>query len=116
MLGAAVRPVSIPVNMTMTPGEYYVGFGISTNTSSNGTATTANNITISAMGGQGFSSAVGWVGDFTATTNTSTGLFGGMGVYSAAISTVPPSVSISAINQSGSYYSRANIGLIFRNI
>jgi len=43
-------------------------------------------------------------------------LFGGHGVYSAAISTVPPTVSLSAINQTGSYYARANMGLVFRNI
>ena len=116
MIPAAIRPVSVPMNVYMTPGEYYVGYGISTNTSSLGTATTANGITISAFGGLGYSSAIAHVGDFTATTNTSTGLFGGMGVYSAAISTVPPAVSLSAINQTGSYYSRANIGIIFRNI
>ena len=102
--------------MLMTPGEYYVGFGISTNTSSVGTATTALGNTWSVMGGPIYSSAVGQVGDFTAATNTSTGLLGGQGVYSAAISTVPPTVSLSAINQTGSYYARANVGLIFRNI
>jgi hypothetical protein len=116
MLGGAIRPVSVPMNINMTDGEYYVGYGISTNTVSSGTATTANGVTISAMGGLGYSSAIGWVGDFTATTNTSTGMLGGMGVYSAAISTVPPAVSLSAINQTGSYYSRANIGVVFRNI
>jgi hypothetical protein len=116
MLVGAIRPVSVPMNVLMTGGEYYVGYGISTNTVSSGTATTSNGVTISAMGGLGYSSAIGWVGDFTATTNTSTGMFGGMGVYSAAISTVPPAVSLSAINQTGSYYSRANIGVVFRNI
>lgn len=116
LIAHAIRPLSIPINMNMSAGEYYIGFGISTNTSSVGTATTALGNTWSVMGGQVYSSAVGFVGDFTAATNTSTGLLGGHGVYSAAISTVPPTVSLSAINQTGSYYARANIGLIFRNI
>jgi hypothetical protein len=111
----AVRPLSIPMNVTATPGEYYVAFGISTNTSSLGTATTALGNTFSVMGGIIYTSAVPYVGNFTETTNTSTGLWGGHGVYSAAISTIPPTISISAVNQTGSYNGRANIGLIFRN-
>jgi hypothetical protein len=108
--------MSVGFNVNMTPGEYYIGFGISTNTSSIGAATTALGNTWSVMGGLIYSSAVGQVGDFTAATNTSTGLMGGQGIYSAAISTVPPTVSLSAINQTGSYYARANMGIIFRNI
>lgn len=116
IIAHAIRPLSIPMNVNMSAGEYYVGFGVSTNTSSVGTATTALGNTWSIMGGPIYSSAVGQVGDFTATTNTSTGLFGGQGIYSAAISTVPPAVSLSEINQTGSYYARANMGVIFRNI
>jgi hypothetical protein len=116
MLGNLIRPLSVPLNVNMTPGEYYVAFGISTNTSSAGTATTALGNTWSVMGGPIYSSAVGQVGEFTATSNTSTGLFGGQGVYSAAISTIPPTISLSAINQTGSYYARGNMGIIFRNI
>ena len=112
----AVRPMTVPFNINMTPGEYYIGFGVSTNNSSVGTATTALGNTWSIMGAPIYSSAVPWVEAFSATTNTSTGLFGGHGVYSAAISTVPPTVSLSAINQTGSYYARANMGLVFRNI
>jgi hypothetical protein len=111
----AVRGMSVPMNVVMSGGEYYVGFGISTQTSSLGTATTALGNTWSVMGGPVYSSAVPHVPHFTNTTNTSTGLFGGQGVYSAAISTVPPTVSISAINQTGSYYARGNMGIIFRN-
>ena len=112
----AVRPFSIPININMSAGEYYVGFGISTATVSSGTATTALGNTFSVMGGFIYTSAVPQVNEFTATTNTSTGLWGGVGVYSAAISTVPPAVSLSAINQTGSYYGRANYAVIFRNI
>jgi hypothetical protein len=112
----AIRPFSIPINVNMSAGEYYIGFGISTNTSSVGTATTALGNTFSIMGGPIYSSAVPQVGDFSATTNATSGLWGGQGIYTAAISTVPPAVSLSAISQSGSYYARANFGIIFRNI
>ncbi len=112
----AIRPMSIPINVNMSAGEYYVGFGISTKTSSVGLSTTALGNTWSVMGGPIYSSAVPQVGDFSATTNTSSGLWGGHGIYSAAISTVPPAVSLSAINQTGSHYARGNFGMIFRNI
>lgn len=116
LIAHAIRPFSVGFNVNMSVGEYYIGYGISTNTSSVGTATTALGNTFSVMGGPIYSSAVGGVGDFTAATNTSTGMLGGQGVYSAAISTVPPTVSLSAINQTGSYYARGNFGVIFRNI
>jgi hypothetical protein len=116
LTGNVIRPLSVGFNINMTPGEYFIGFGISTSTSSAGLSTTALGNTWSVMGGPIYSSAVAQVGDFTAVSNTSTGLWGGQGIYSAAISTVPPTVSLSAINQTGSNYARANMGLIFRNI
>lgn len=116
VIAHAIRAITIPINVNMTPGEYFVGFGISTATSSIGTATTALGNTWSVMGGPVYSSAVPQVTHFNATTNTSTGLWGGQGVYSAAISTVPPAVSLSAINQTGSYYARGNFGFILRNL
>ncbi len=116
VIAHAIRPFSLPININMRAGEYYIGMGVSTATSSAGTATTALGNTFSVMGGPIYSSAVGQVSEFTATTNTSTGIWGGQGIYSAAISTVPPTVSLSAINQTGSHYARANFAAIFRNI
>lgn len=112
----AVRPFSIPMDVNMSIGEYYIGFGISTNTSSVGLSTTALGITQSVMGGIIYTSAVPYVQEFTATTNATTGMFGGQGIYTAAISTVPPTVSLSAISQTGSFYGRAGFAAIFRNI
>ena len=116
VIPSAVRPFSFPMNVNMSVGEYYVGFGISTNTSSVGTATTALGNTFSVMGGIIYTSAVPFVQEFTATTNATTGMFGGQGIYTAAISTVPPTVSLSAISQTGSFYGRAGFAAIFRNI
>ena len=38
---SAIRPVSVPVNINMQPGEYFVAFGMSTTNSSVGLSTTA---------------------------------------------------------------------------
>lgn len=112
---AAYRPVSIPMNVNMTPGQYYMAFGISTVASSIGTATTTAAQTISAVGVPQGSSAVPWTDDMTRVTGTSVGMFSGHGIYSAAVNSVVPAISLSAINQSGSYFHRANVALIFRN-
>lgn len=114
LTGVAYRPVSIPMNVNMTPGAYYMGFGISTSYSSIGTATSTAAQTISVVGAPQGSSAVPWTDEFTRVTNTSVGMLSGHGVYSAAVSSVVPAISLSAINQSGSYFHRANIALVFR--
>lgn len=111
---AAYRPISIPMNVNMTPGQYYFGFGISTAATSIGTATTTAAQTISIVGCPQGSSAVPWTDDFTRVTATSVGMFSGHGIYSAAVSSVVPAISLSAINQSGSYFHRANNALVFR--
>lgn len=111
---AAYRPVSIPMNVNMQPGVYYMAFGISTAASSIGTATTTAAQTISAVGVPMGSSAVPWTDDMSRVTGTSVGMFSGHGIYSAAVSSVPPNISLSAINQSGSYFHRANAALVFR--
>lgn len=111
----AYRPISLPVNVNMAPGAYYFGFGLSTSASSIGTATTTAAQTISVVGVPQISSAVPWTDEFTRVTATSVGMFSGHGIYSAAVNSVVPAISLSAINQSGSYFHRANIALVFRN-
>lgn len=113
-INSAVRAVSVPMNINMTPGEYFVGFGFSTAASSVGTATTNLAQTVSAMGFVGLQSALNYA-EFGSATNNTVGLYSGMGIYSAALSTVPPTISLSAINQTGTNLSRANIALVFRN-
>lgn len=107
-------PISIPMNVNMSEGQYYVGFGMSTTFSSIGTATTTAAQTISVIGVPQGSSAVPWVDNITRASNTSVGMFSGHGIYSAAVSSVVPAISLSAINQSGSYFHRANFAMIFR--
>ena len=113
-INSAIRAISVPMNINMTPGEYYVGFGFSTSASSVGTATTNLAQTVSMYGYGGLQSALNYA-EFNAATATSKNLYSGMGIYSAALSTVPPTISLSAINQTGTNISRANIALVFRN-
>lgn len=111
----AIRPVSVPVNINMAPGEYFVGFNLVTAASSVGAATTNLAQTLSVMGqAADMQSALNYA-EFTNQTNATTNLYGGMGLYSAATTGLPAAVSLSAINQTGAPFSQANIVLGFRN-
>jgi hypothetical protein len=110
----AIRPVSVPMNVSMTPGEYYVAFNFSTNSSSVGAATTNYGQTLSMMGGNEIQTAANYA-EFTNATATSSNLYGGMGVYSATSAGIGASLALSNINQTGSALSAANIALVFRN-
>lgn len=114
LLTPAMRPISVPVNMSMTPGEYFIAFNFSTNTTSVGTATTNIAQTLSMMGANGIQSAANYA-EFTAQTNTSTNLYGGMGVYTAASAGIGASLALSNIAQTGLSLQQANIALVLRN-
>ena len=104
---AAVRPMSVPINVNMAPGEYIVGYCLVTN---------GANIsqTLSVMGGNQLASAYNYA-ELASTTAASTNLWGGMGVYSAATTGLSGAYSISGIVGTGSSLSQANIALVFRN-
>ncbi len=115
---SAVRPVSVPINIFATQGEYYVAFNMSTNSSSIGAATTNLAQTISVMGGNAIQTGAGfnYVPDFTAQTAASRNLYGGMGVYATTTAGMPASMALSDIVQTGASLSQANIALVFRNV
>jgi len=115
LLSPAIRPVSVPINMNFSQGEYYVGFNFSTAASSVGAATTNLAQTISIYGGSQIQSASNYA-EFTAQTNSSTNLYGGMGVYTAVTAGAPVSINLNNIAQTGSSLSQANIALAFRNV
>jgi hypothetical protein len=105
---AAVRYVSVPVNVNMQPGEYYVGVNYIT-------AGTAVSLTQSIYGGNDIQTASQYA-DMASTTNATTGqLWGAMGCYSVASTGMPGALSISAIVQTAAALSAANIALVFRN-
>jgi hypothetical protein len=116
ILGSAIRAISVPMNMTLYPGEYFVAFNMLTSASSVGAATTALGQTLSVYGGANIASAVNAVPEFTQATASSTNLFGGMGVYATSTTALPAVMSMSDIAQTGSSLSQANIALVFRNI
>ncbi|MDB6107841.1 MAG: hypothetical protein JWO52_7840 [Gammaproteobacteria bacterium] len=110
----AIRPLSVPVNINMTPGEYYVGFNLVTATSSIGLSTTNCPQTFSMMGGNQVQTALNYA-EVGSTTNASVGLYNGMGVYSAASTGLPAALSISGLVATGASLSQANFAFVFRN-
>jgi hypothetical protein len=110
-----LRPVSVPMNMSFTQGEYFVGFNFSTNSSSVGAATTNFGQTLSVYGGNQIATSLNYA-EITAATATSTNVFGGMGIFTAQTGGMPVSIGLSAINQTGAALSQANIALVFRNV
>jgi len=110
----AIRPISVPMNMSVTPGEYFVGFNFSTTASSIGLTTTNIGQTISMIGGNNIQSALNYA-EFTAATNNTTNLYGGMGVLTAASAGLGASVALSNISQGGASLSQANVAIVFRN-
>lgn len=111
---AAIRPISVPVNMSMTPGEYFVAYNFSTNTTSVGASTTNYAQSISMMGGAS-QTAPNYASEFSAITAASRCLFSGMGVYSVTSAGIGASLALSDIVATGASLSAANIALVFRN-
>jgi filamentous hemagglutinin len=111
---AAMRAISVPVNINMAPGEYIVGFNLISATSSIGTATTNYGLTMSMMGGNDLQTVANYA-EMGSQTNATIGLYSGMGVYGAASTGLAASYAISSISQTGSSLSQANIAIIMRN-
>lgn len=109
-----IMPVSVPVNVSMTQGEYIVGFNFITATSSIGLSTTNLAQTFSMMGGNLLQTALVY-GEVGSNTAASVNILNGMGVYSAASTGLSGAYSLSGIVMTGSSLSQANIALVFRN-
>jgi hypothetical protein len=114
IVGSAIRPVSVPVNINMSVGEYFVAFGLSTTNSSVGLSTTALAQSISIMAGFTNITAVNYA-EFSAATNASSGIQGAMGVYSAATGALPNTIPTTAINQTGANALLGNFAFVMRN-
>lgn len=111
---SAIRPVSVPMNVNMQPGEYFVAFGISTSNSSVGLSTTALAWSLSVQADLDMQTAVNYA-EPTAATNASNGLYGAMGVYSAATATLPVSMYQTQVNQTGANALDGNYVFVMRN-
>lgn len=114
LTAAAMRPISCPLNFSLTAGEYLVGFNFVTATSSLGAATTNYGQTISMIGGELLQTTANYA-EFGSNTASTANLFGGMGVYSVATTGLPAGPLFSQIVQTGASLSQANLALVFRN-
>jgi hypothetical protein len=114
LITAAVRPISVPVNINMGAGEYLVAFGVSTNSSSVGLSTTALAWSMSIQAALTNQTATNYA-ELNAVTNASTNLVGGWGVYSASTGALPVTAPITAINQTGANALAGNFAFVMRN-
>jgi hypothetical protein len=110
----AIRPLSVPLNVNMLPGEYLVAFDISTTNSSVGLSTTAYAFSMSVQAALTNQTAVNYA-ELTAATNASSNLMGGWGVYSAATGALPNTLPLTAINQTGANALDGNFAFVMRN-
>src|ERR1700675_3046448 len=111
---SAIRPVSVPMNVNMQPGEYFVAFGLSTSNSSVGLSTTALAWSLSVQADLAMQTAVNYA-EPNAATNASNGLYGAMGVYSAATGTLPITMYQTQVNQTGANQLDGNYVFVMRN-
>jgi hypothetical protein len=111
---SAIRPVSIPININMNPGEYAVAFMLSTTNSSVGLSTTALAWSLSVQADLAMQTAVNYAEPGAATTANS-GLYGVLGVYSAATGGLPNTLPVTAINQTGANALGGNYAFVMRN-
>lgn len=114
LVGSAIRPVSVPVNINMAPGEYFIAFGLSTTNSSVGLTTTALAQSISVMAGFTNITAVNYA-EFTNATTSNSGIQGALGVYSAATGALPNTIPVTAIAQTGANALLGNFAFALRN-
>lgn len=114
LTAAAIRPISVPVNLNVQPGEYYVAFGLSTTNSSIGTATTALAFSASVQAALTQMTATNYA-EFTAATTANSGLYGALGVYSAATAVLPQTINVTQINQTGANMLDGNYAFVMRN-
>jgi hypothetical protein len=111
---SAIRPISVPMNVNMQPGEYFVAFGVSTTNSSVGLSTTALAWSLSVQADLDMQTAVNYA-EPGAATNASNNLYGGMGLYSAATGTLPTTMYATQVNQTGAPMLDANYVFVMRN-
>lgn len=116
IIGSGVRPLTVPININMTPGIYYMAFNLSTNTFSSGTATTALNRTASFIGrGPLMSASFGMVSAYDVATGNTVNRLWPQGVVSGGASAgIPATISHSQMTMTGLSHSQANLAFYMR--
>jgi hypothetical protein len=111
---AGLRPVSVPININMQPGEYFLAFQISTSQSSVGAATTALGFSMSNQCGLALTATN--YAEITSVTSANQGWAGFQGVYSATFSSaLPLTIPSTAIVQTGASAVGGNYVFALRN-
>ena len=113
--GSAIRPISCPVNFSATPGEYFIAVNYVTNTFSSGTATTSLNRTVSIVGNAMQSASWAIAPDYTVASAATNNSIQPAGVFSAASTGLPGTISYSQLTMTGASRSQANFVVVMRN-
>ena len=111
---AGMRPLSVPINVNMAPGEYFIGFAQATATASIGATTTTNALSMSAYVCGSNQSAVAY-GELTAATASTSNLWGYQGLYTSTITAVPQTIAQSNIAQTGTNQVYGQFAFVLRN-
>ena len=114
LIAGAIRPISVPININMAPGEYFIAFGLSTTASSVGLSTTALALSLSVQACLTQQTAINYA-EITAATNASNDLYGGRGVYSAATGALPLTLNQTQVNVTGANALDGNYVFVMRN-
>jgi hypothetical protein len=108
------RLISFPVQSTLTPGEYYAGLGISTNTASftGGGNTTSIAFTMSILFNSTYTAIAGFenVGVLTSTNDNQ---WAQQGVWTAQITNTTRTIALGDVSQSGTAFARAAFPMYF---
>lgn len=113
LIAAAIRPISCPVNINMTQGEYWVAFNMSTSQSSVGAATTALAFNMSYVCGAA-STATPYA-EFSQATASTSGLNAFQGVYTTTTGALPVTLANSNVVQTGASLNAGNYVFVLRN-
>ena len=109
-----LREFTLPLNVNMTPGHYFVALALSTTNSATGGAnSTALGNTMTMYGGNLVGSAVNPAA-FGVATNNTTALYSGMGLYLTTVNSAMTQILLSGIGQTGTQAQRANFALRLR--
>lgn len=112
---AGIRPISVPIAVNMSQGgEYYVAFALNSATLSVGAATTTVAFSVSALLG-GSNATTPPYAEITATTNSTSNLWGFQGLYTSSISAVPQTIAQSLIAQTGANQQAGQFAFVLRN-
>ena len=99
LVTAGLRPISVPVNINMTQGEYYVAFNMSTSQSSVGLSTTALGFSMSHECGLGLSATN--YAEMGSVTGSTQGLNGFQGVFNTTTAALPLTIANTQVAQTG---------------